>query len=361
MNSKAIAAIAAVVIIVIVVAAAVVVMNDDDSEDDGPIVVTDSRGVTVTIDSNSKIASTSATVTEIVCGLGGISQLAGVTNDSGVYDVSDYTVGFGEDGYPGNIKAALSNETITDLGKMYNIASESVLKCSPDLVIMGGYFNSDATISALESMGIPVVVCYNDNSLDYIYKNIELIGQCIGNESGAEDMIDQMKSVIDKISSWAKGLSTDRSVATLMYYGSSYGTYGCGDEYLPGTPIQTMLGSHNALSISGMYEVVGKEALLAADPDVIIDLTPSDSDGSILESIKTDDVLKTVGAAVNDRIYGAFGTCSTTATLTTQGFVNGVALMAMFIYEDSLTFTIDHYMGDDYASYLKQFWDMVNA
>ena len=355
-------AIVAVVAIIIIAGAAIMVLSSDkdNNNDNGSLTVTDGLGKVVTIDTSDKIASTSTVVTEIICGLGGYSKLAGVADD-GYYGIDDYNIGMPNDGYPKSVTDGLNNESLKNLGGMYMMSAESILLSKPDLVIMGGYFNNDDTISQLENLGIPVVVCKDDNTLDNIYFNIELIGKAIGKESEAKTLVEEMKSSIEKIVNWTESLdATPERVAVLMGFGSEYGTYANGNDYLMGTPLITMLGGINAFSsIPGMYDVVSTESIVSAKPDVIIDATPESK--SDLDSIKTDPLMMATNAAKNDRIYGVFDNCALSFAMTSQGFVNSIAIMAMFMYEDQLDFTIDHYMGNNYADYLEQFWEQMNS
>ena len=362
MKNSLIIIIAVATAAILVAAGAIVMLNKDNgNNDNGQATVIDGLGRPVTIKSTDRIASTSATVTEIICGIGGYSKLAGVTVDTNPYKVKEYIMGIPDDNYPKIILDGLASKKLVNMGGMYNIAAESILISKPDLVIMGGYFNSENTITQLGALGIPVVICKDDNSLENIYFNIRLIGKVIGKESEAETLVGQMEFAISKVVNWTKSLNaTPKSVAVFMMYGSSYGTYACGTEYLMGTPILTMLGCTNAFSgISGKYQIVSTESIVAVNPEIVIDITPGSA--ADLSSIKTSPVIKNITAAKNDRIYGAFDACNTAVSLTTQGFVNAVAIMAMFMYEDHLNFEIDHYMGDDYPDYLKKFWTQINS
>ncbi|MCL2031999.1 MAG: ABC transporter substrate-binding protein [Methanomassiliicoccaceae archaeon] len=356
MNQKTIIAVMAVVAIVIVAAAAVALTSNDDDEGG----LKDGLGRSINVESTDKIAATSSIVTEIICGLGGYSKLAGVTVDSS-YAVNEYVMGMPDDGYPKIINDGLSNGTLTNMGGMYMIATEAILPANPDVVIMGGYFNNEDTIIQLENMGIPVVVCRNDNSLEDIYFNIDLIGKVIGKESEAQTLINQMKSAIGKVIDWTASIdAAPQRVMVSMGFG--YGNvYTNGDTYIMGTPMITALGGINAFSgeIPGMYTPISTEAIVTANPDIIIDNgSPSRAD---LDAITTDTLLKEINAAKNNKIYGAFETCNTSFGLCSQGFVNSYAFMAMFMYEDYLDFKIDHYMGNNYPDYLKLFWEQINS
>ena len=365
-NSKRKIAVVAVAVIIIAVAAmSIAALSKDDDKTNGPFTVIDGLGRKVNIESSNRIASTSSLVTEFICSLGEYSKLAGVTNDINPLKVQDYLIGIPDDGFPQTIVSGLNNGTLKDIGPMYLISAESILLCNPDLVIMGGYFNSDATISQLEGMGIPVVICKDNSSIDNIYFNIELVGKVIEKESEAQKLVNQMRSAIKKIVDWTKSLDIEGpSVGSFISLSTgTSGSYACGSQYITGTKLIEMLGGTNAFSgIAGNYEVVSKESIATFDPDVIISGSHSSTASTgELELIKNDPVLKKVSAIKNDRLYATFGTSSSAYTSTSHGFVNTVAFMAMFMYEDQLNFDMNNYMDNDYEKYLRLFWNQINT
>jgi iron complex transport system substrate-binding protein len=356
-------AIAAVAVAAIVIAAgALAASASPDRGGSGPVTLVDGRGETVTVSSSDRVATIGSVVTEIAFGLGASSKLAGVTTDDGIYDSDELILGMPDDGFPGDAKKMLADGRLVALGGMYNISAESILKCSPDLVLMGGYFYSDATIKRLGDMGIPVVVGKDDNSLDNIYFNIAMYGKALGRDGAAGEMVAGMKSAIGRIVGWTESLGAPSPrVGTFMGIGSEWGTYACGVKYLPGSPMIEMLGGTNAFAagIPEMYAVVSKESIASAAPEVMIDVTPMTQ--ADLDALKGDPVLRDVPAVKNGRVYACFDPCSNAATITSQGFVNAAALMAMFMYEDRLSFELDHSLGEGYAEYLREFWAQIGA
>ncbi|MDR0523621.1 MAG: ABC transporter substrate-binding protein [Candidatus Methanoplasma sp.] len=360
-NGKLIIASVAVVAVLVIAATAYVMLGGD--EEKGPVSLIDAQDREVTIESSSRVASTNATVTEIMCGLGAIDQLAGATSDTGIYDTNEKVMGLPDDGFPGEVVKRMGSKKITDLGNMWHISAESILKCNPDLVIMGGYGNDENTVKDLEALGIPVVVSRNDNSLEDIYYNIELAGKALGKDAEAKAMVNQMKSAIGKVLDWTKKWSGEKPrVGTFMGIGSEWGTYANGDKYLPGTPMITALGGVNVFSgtISEMYAQISKEAIINANPAIMIDISASDP--SAITSLKTDPVLKDVDAVKNNKVFGCFNGANNAVTITTQGFVNSYAIMAMCMYQSHLGFAIDNMLDDgNYPGYLDKFWTLINA
>jgi len=357
MDNKSMVAVLVVIAIVIVSGAAAFAVLSDDKKINDPVTLIDGAGRTVTITSSDRIASTSVSMTEMICGVGGFSKLAGVTVDTNNFVTQGSILGIADDEFPKSVVSGLDNKTIADLGKMYGISAESILLAEPDLVIMGGgSANSEATIAQLESMGIPIVICRDNSSLENFYFNIELIGKAIGKESGAEVLLGQMKSAIKKISDWTKSIADIPSVGVFITF-SETGAYACGEEFYKGTVLIEMLGGVNAFNISGMYLLVSHEGIMAVDPSIIISGTSSGP----VEYIKTDPILKSLSAVKSNRVYSTVDTCNAVFSSTSLEFVNAIALMAMFMYEDHLGFEIEHAMGDNYMEYLNLFWEQINA
>ena len=349
-----------VAVIIIVGASAVyVVLTKDDDIKSGPVTVTDAYGRVVTIESSNRIASVNAVTTEIICGIGGYSKLKGVTEDTNTYKIQDYIIGLPNDGFPKSIVDGFNNKTIVNLGGMYMISAESILLASPDLVIAAVYGTSDATIAQLESLGIPTIICKDNSLMENVHFNIDLIGKVIGKESEAKQLSSQLKNATDKVINWAKSLGVEGpSVGVLSSFGSGT-TYAYSDGFWKLEGVR-LLGGTNAFSeVPGMYAIVSKESIARNEPDVIINNAYNSK--AELDATYTDPVLKSISAIENNRVYSFFDTANTVAGSTSQGNVNSLAFMAMFMYEDYLDFEIDHEMGNDYADYLKKFWNQINS
>ncbi|MCL2031997.1 MAG: ABC transporter substrate-binding protein [Methanomassiliicoccaceae archaeon] len=356
-GNKTIIAVLAVAAVVVVAAAAVYTAFPDNKEDNGPVTLIDGARRTVTITSSDRVASVNYSATEMICGMGGYDKLAGVSVDTGGYRTQDYIMGVTDDGFPQSVVNGLNNETITDLGGMYRISAESILQCSPDLIIANIYGSSEDTISQLENMGIPIVLCKDNSSIENFYYNIELIGKAIGKVSEAKTLLDQMQSSIKKVADWTKSFDDSPRVGVFISFSES-GAYACGEEFYKGTVLIEMLGAVNAFNIPGNYQLTSQEGIVTVNPDVIIS---GGGDVVFFDSIKTNPILKSLSAVEDNRMYCFVDTCSSVFSSTSVEFVNAVALMAMFIYEEHLEFQIDQYMGDDYVSYLKMFWEQINS
>ena len=102
-----------------------------------------------------------------------------------------------------------------------------------------------------------------------------------------------------------------------------------------------------------------QKAIASANPDIIIDAGPVSKD--VLNTVKTDPITKEVNAVKNDRVYGVFNLAKTEYTLTTQSFLNSLAIHAMFVFESKLNFEINNYMDNEYDVKLQAFWAQINA
>jgi iron complex transport system substrate-binding protein len=364
--------IAIVVVVVVIIAAIGVFAFTGNGNDDGDkeITLIDAKGRSVTINASDRdrIISTNAVPTEIICGLGGSSYLVGASNDVSPYLVDGKIIGLKGDDYPAVILSGFSSGKIADLGGMYYMPVETMLKADPKIIIMGEYGTDDKVYAQLDSLGITYVVTKDESNIEDIYFNINLIGKVIGKESNATELINEMKGVVAKIAAWANSVSkTAPNVAMMMT-----DTYAVGQSYIQGSPLLDLLGITNAFSsITGKYEEVSKEAILKKDPQIIIYSSlemgfwtaddPAKECDNYLKALPSDPILKEVSAVKTGKVFAMTGIGSSAMTLTSHGYITGIALTAMFAYHDYLTFDCPQLIGDDYPKYLDKFWEMINA
>jgi len=359
-------AIVAVIALLAAGAAAVVAMTNG-GEDKEEHTVTDALGRDVTITSVDRITSVSACPTAILCGLGVSSDLVAVSSDSGILNEDPRIIGLTDDDFPVSVADGIADGTITALGPMWGMSAETIVSVETDLVVFGGYGYNQATLDALDSLGVTYIVTYNESSIDDIYNNITLIGEAVGRSQEAEALVSEMQYVIGKITDWCESIVENErggekyDVALML---SS--TYAVGGDYLSGRMLESLCAS-NVYQDVGMYAEVTMESMAQEDPDTIVFLSIGMGDGlddpdAYIESMYTDPVLGGIRASQEQRISGATGAAKNVMTYADQGIVGAYAMCAMFIYADYLDFEVPTVLGtDDYYGYLSMFWEVVNS
>ena len=211
-----------------------------------PMTVTDDYGRNITIPAEpQRIVSLSSENTEILFALG--------LGDRVVAD-NDY------DDYP----ADAVNKT--KIGGLTNFNVEKIAALNPD-VIFANTLNAKDSVLKLDSLGLNVVV--NDISdvhgIDNAILRVGKVCNASDNATKLVNSIDtQLKNVTDKTSA----LNDSQKPKVLMIVDMDYlyvaGSNCYGDELIK------LAGGQNAAANVSNYDVMSKEAILEANPDIII-------------------------------------------------------------------------------------------
>ncbi|HYM83716.1 MAG TPA: helical backbone metal receptor, partial [Candidatus Dormibacteraeota bacterium] len=211
-----------------------------------PLRLTDDQGTAVTIPAVPRhIVSLTPATTETVFALGAGDRLVGRT---------DF------DDYPAEAKKATPVATYT------SVDVEKIVSLGADLVLAGGnHFNDPAAIARLRGLGIPVLVVYAPD-VATVLKDIDLVGEAIGDADAATALTTGMQADIDAVRAATASLPKPRTFyeldATKDIYGPADGSFLAQMlSYAGADPITT--GSTTAFSIP-------LEKLVAADPQLIL-------------------------------------------------------------------------------------------
>ncbi len=208
-----------------------------------PVTVTDGTGSSVTIAAPpTKIASLDAAHTEVLYAIGAGGQVAA------------------DDNYSDCPAAAKSLPHIDS----FNISLEAITAQQPDLVVLGFTAGSDI-VAGLQGAGIKVLTLPSPSDINGVYDDINLLGKATGHSPGAASLARDMAAQVNAIASDVAG-KTPPSV-----YHEVYNTYYSAG---PGSFIDDLyktLGAKNIAQSTGeAYPQLSAEAIIAANPDVII-------------------------------------------------------------------------------------------
>lgn len=199
-----------------------------------------------------------------------------------------------------------------------NATSEQVIAVHPDLVLAASY-TTQGVVSQIEQAGIPVYEFTDFNSISGIEKNIELVGELVGEEPKAKQLVANMNQHLDSIENALKG---QKKVTVLNY--SSYG-FAAGQGTTVNDVIVDAGGINAAGSLQG-WQKVSTEEIVKMNPQVIIDAS---DDTGFVQKIMTNPALKTVAAVKNHRVYSI---PAADLTSVSQYVVNGVRDVAKVLY-----------------------------
>ncbi len=175
---------------------------------------------------------------------------------------------------------------------------EYAVKLKPDIVLlMPGQENIAAKLNLLNIKTLTV----SQEKLDDILNSFTVIGREIGREQRAAAVKDSLRSVLGSYKSPAKNktvlISAGREYGTGITYIFSTGRTGFLND------IVELLGYSNSLDTPVPYPKIGAETVLTIDPDIIIDLVPSDISSSPEELLKDWELFRTAKAWKNGSIF----------------------------------------------------------
>lgn len=210
-----------------------------------PVTLTDDTGRELEIDGEpERIVSLAPSNTEIVCALDACERLVGVT------DFDDYPA------------------SVADVDKVVIQASvdvELVVAAEPDLVLAAGNeLTPSAVIEQLTTLGLSVLVLYPE-TLDEVYADIRLIGTALDRGTEADALVTGMEDRVAEVTAAVNG--ADRPLTLYEVFHAEGTTFTAGE----GSFLASLLDLAGAEPLTGDAQgSIGNEALVAADPELIL-------------------------------------------------------------------------------------------
>ncbi len=314
----------------------------------------DGREPTVAVDSSGnpaygysrkyRVVSLSPTVTELICSLGANYALVGVDMYSD---------------YPASVTAGVDDGSITVVGSYTSPSLELVLGTNPDLVVCDGSQSSHVQFAdTMRSLGIDAVVTYPGEDVDQVLDNVYLIGEAMGYDIAARNVIDDTRYVMDSLSAVIGdgGAATVKAMVTLEPDVSPW--VSGSDTYING--LLVTMRAENVFSNWGGWVHITSDRIPYANPDVIIIVTTeyaatqAEYDylyGHLSEQWKITDAWK------NGRVYVICESAAEMVQRCGPRIGQTAELLAMMLHPECFD-DVPKIVGDDYTEYLRYSRDM---
>ena len=271
--------------------------------------VTDREGNEVTIPTNiEKIVSTAPSNTEILTALGmGDKIVCMDTYSEGIEGVKE------------------------DVVKMDFTApdAEEIIGLEPDIIIASGYNkagSSDDPFKSLSDAGIPVVYIPSSESIEGIYKDIEFVASVVNQEDKGKEIINNMKTDIEKISAIGKTIKDKKKV--YFEIGPAPTLYSIGNSTFINEMIE-IVGAENIFAKENSWISPSEESVINANPDVI--LTTVNYVENPTEEIKSRPGWEHINAIKNNQVYYID---ANSASRPTQNIIKALNEIAKAVYPD---------------------------
>ncbi|MFH0942314.1 MAG: cobalamin-binding protein [Chloroflexota bacterium] len=273
-----------------------------------PIELIDQAGNTVSIGhAPQKIVSLAPSNTEIVYALGLQDRLvAGTTYDD----------------YPEEARSK------PKIGGYYPVDIEKVVALAPDLVLATDIHKE--TVTRLSQLGITTITLAPKN-LDEVMAAITLVGRVAGAEDRAERLVAEMRARVKAVTDRTDALAaSQRPVVLYLLWHDPMMTVG--PKVIISELITKAGGSNIASDLAGDYPKMNLEAVIIANPGVIIaDDGHGDAAALSFNFARSEPRLGAVAARLNGRVYPID---SDLVTIPGPRIVAGLEEMARIIHPE---------------------------
>ena len=198
------------------------------------------------VPANAKIVSLNGTVSEILAGLGLEKNIIGT-------DVTS--------NYPESLKSK------PKVGHNRNISAEGIIALQPDVVTGLSTEIKPELAAQLKTAGIKLVLFTQELTADGTRKLIKDVAASFGGEPKATAMIKKLDAELAAASKLNKNGAKPK---VLFIYARGAGTMMVAGDNTPLDKIITLAGGQNAVGGFNDYKPLTSEALVAANPDVIL-------------------------------------------------------------------------------------------
>lgn len=259
----------------------------------------------------NRIISTAPSNTEILVGLGLADELVAV------------------DKYSKDIEGVSTEIPKIDFR---NPDAEAIISLNPDIVIASGHNRAgdEDPFALIKEAGIPVAYIPSSYSIDGIYGDIEFIANLTGAKKAGKELVDNMKKEVEEIKAIGDKITDKKKVYFEIGARSALNTFGS-DTFL-NEMIET-IGATNIFGNEESWITVTPEAVISADPDVILANTPGTNEAgkTAVEDIVSREGWDTINGVKNGDVYSIDKNSSSRGS---QNIIKALKEMAKAVYPD---------------------------
>ena len=193
-----------------------------------------------------RIVCVGGPVTEIVFALGGGDRVVGVDTSS-------------------NFPEAV--EALPTVGYQRRLSAEGVLSLSPDLVIADAAAGPPEALEQIRSAGVRIYVVPENNTFKGAQEKIRYVASALGLGTAAEQVIRDLKEDI-KVA--RRNMGDGPKPKVVFIYARGSGTLLISGHNTAANAIIDLAGGVNAISGYEGYKPLTAEAMVAAEPDLLL-------------------------------------------------------------------------------------------
>lgn len=209
-----------------------------------------------------------------------------------------------------------------------NPDAETIISLQPDIIIASGHnkVGDNDPFQLVKDAGITVVYIPSSYSIDGIYGDIEFIAQITKADKKSKEIIDNMKKEVESIKTIGDKITNKKKVYFEIGSGSMLSSFG--KETFLNEMIE-IVGAENIFANEKSWISPSAEAIISANPDVILTSMPDINGVKAVDDIKSRDGWGSITAIKEGQVYSIDGNSSSRPS---QNIIKALKEMAKAIY-----------------------------
>lgn len=254
-----------------------------------------------------KIISTAPSNTEVLVELGLSDKLVGV------------------DKYSADVEGV--SEEIPQID-FRNPDAESIIALEPDMIIASGHnkVGDEDPFQLVKDAGITVVYIPSSTSIDGIYEDIDFIADITGTEKEGKELVESIKKEVEEVKAIGDTITDKKKV--YFEIGSGSALYSFGNSTFLNEMIE-IVGAENIFKDQESWISPSQEAVIDANPDVILTNVVATNGVSAVDEIKSRDGWDSITAVKEGQVYQIDKNSSSRPS---QNIIKALKEMAKAIY-----------------------------
>lgn len=254
-----------------------------------------------------KIISTAPSNTEVLVELGLSDKLVGV------------------DKYSADVEGV--SEEIPQID-FRNPDAESIIALEPDMIIASGHnkVGDEDPFQLVKDAGITVVYIPSSTSIDGIYEDIDFIADITGTEKEGKKLVESIKKEVEEVKAIGDTITDKKKV--YFEIGSGSALYSFGNSTFLNEMIE-IVGAENIFKDQESWISPSQEAVIDANPDVILTNVVATNGVSAVDEIKSRDGWDSITAVKEGQVYQIDKNSSSRPS---QNIIKALKEMAKAIY-----------------------------
>ena len=208
--------------------------------------------------------------------------------------------------------------------------TEALAALEPDVVFVSGIsiIEGENLFQPLVDMGVCIASIPTSNSIADIQADITFLAACLGCEAQGEAIVDEMQAEIDAVAAIGAAVPEDERKSVYFEISAAPYCYSFGEGVFLDEMLE-LIGADNVLAGQEGWLSVDEEAVVAADPDVI--LTSVNYIDDPVGEITARAGWEGVAAVQNGEVYAID---NKTSSLPNENVVQALREMAQAVYPD---------------------------